>query len=338
MKVLFVCGSYPPEKCANADTALIMVNLLKKNGLEIEVLSNIDWGLKRIFKIIRFAKKYKADIVHIQYPGMGFKRSLVPQILAFITRKKSVITIHEVSQVHFLRKLSLLPYSFCSHLIFTNDFDRSFYLKIFPWTSSEKSKVVPIGSNIQVFKDLTYNERRRNVILYFGQIRPQKGLEKVIELAKLIKNNRLDLEVFIVGRTYNEFETYFNEIQNYSVGLPISWKLNLPEEDVSTLLGTILFAYLPFPDGASERRGSSFATMAHHMITFTTQSKITPYSLNSSVVFVNKPEEVLSYIAKTDILNVYQDLAKNSDLFLQKYSWEKIIKDYIELFKTVPHP
>src|SRR5438132_66255 len=127
MKLLYVCGSYPPEKDSFADTAKIAVELFQKKGLEVEVLSNVDWRISNWLKIRRIVKDSGADIIHMQYPSMGFKYRISPLLLPFINRRKTIVTIHEVSQFHLLRKLMLLPFSFCAHLAFTNAYEKFFF-------------------------------------------------------------------------------------------------------------------------------------------------------------------------------------------------------------------
>ena len=127
MKVLFVCGSYPPDPCAIADVSFIIVNLLRAKNIDVEIVANIDWRLKNIKGIKKIIFNSKADLIHIQYPSMGFGTSLIPQFIALFYRANTIVTIHEVSQSHIVRKLSLIPFSFCSKIVFTNKFEANYY-------------------------------------------------------------------------------------------------------------------------------------------------------------------------------------------------------------------
>lgn len=339
MKILFICGSYPPEKCSNADTSAIMVDILRNKGLDIEVMSNLDWRVSNWMKISQIIKKSNADVIYIQYPGMGYRFSITPQILSFLNRKRVIVTLHEVSQLHIIRRLSILPFSFCKKIIFTNEFEKEYFLKFYPWTKSKKAGRIPIGSNISVYKNLPLKDRTANSIIYFGQIRPKKGIEEVIELAKLIKERDLNFSVVIMGRTYERFGDYYLKMLKESEGTNLKWMIDVSEEQVSELLGSTILAYLPFPDGASERRGSLFAALSHHMVVFTTKGEFTPLEMNICVNYINSPSDFLEYLTSdynvTRLLLTEEKKDLDIDIFLNKYTWETIMDQYIDEFNKI---
>ncbi|MDR1884367.1 MAG: glycosyltransferase [Prevotella sp.] len=339
MKILFICGSYPPEKCSNADTSAIMVDILNKKGLDVEVMSNIDWKLSNWRNIRKIIKKSQADIIYIQYPGMGYKFSITPQILSFLNRRRVIVTLHEVSQLHIIRKLSLLPFSFCKRIMFTNNFERNYFHKIYAWTKQNKTGKIPIGSNISTYLDLPLKDRNRNQIVYFGQIRPKKGIEEIIELAKLIKKNDLNYTVIIMGRTYEKFYDFYQEMLALTEDTNISWLIDVSEKRVSEILGSNVIAYLPFPDGASERRGSLFAALSHHMIVFTTKGGQSLQEMNNCVTYINTPVDFFNYLIQDYNINTLMtdEKNKNSNInaFMNQYSWDVIMNQYIEEFKKV---
>ena len=179
---------------------------------------------------------------------------------------------------------------------------------------------------------------KQNTIVYFGQIRPNKGLESIILLGKLIKEKNLSFFIIIMGRTYEKFESYFQKIYSDSFGLPIEWVLNKDEIEVSQVLSENAMAYLPFPDGASERRGSLFAAIQHNMIIFTTKGKHTPPEFDSLLNYVSNPDELIKLLAINNnqlirfLSNKELDFEKAKDNFLDFYNWETIVEKYIILY------
>ena len=336
MKVLLVSGSYPPVFCGIGDYTLKLSEALQHSGIEVEVLANINWSLRNIFYIKRTISEINPDIIHIQYPSVGYGFSLVPQLLSLMY--KTIVTIHEVSQSYWMRKLSLMPFSFRSTLIFTNSFELSAFKKIFPWRTSN-CHIVPIGSNISVNSNIK-NTKDRNFenIVYFGQIRPQKGLESVVELAKLIKENNLNYRLIVVSQLFERFKSYYEYIFNSAKDLNIEWKLNLSESNVGEILSSNALCYLPFPDGASERRGSLFAALNNKMLVFTTEgTQITP-SIKKSVLITDFPNDVIGILrdnSKNTFISMANAKQNHIEALIKSISWPEIAKSHTDIYSVL---
>jgi glycosyltransferase involved in cell wall biosynthesis len=163
------------------DYAVRLDDALKAIGIESCMIASNNWSLAGAFAASRSLQRWHFDIVHIQYPTVGFGAKLGPQILALLRR--CVITIHEASQRHVLRKLALLPFSIRpKHIIFTTELERKFAAKWAPWIS-KVSSVIPVGSNINVVPRV--DKSREEVIVYFGLIAPRKGIEDVASTVAL---------------------------------------------------------------------------------------------------------------------------------------------------------
>ncbi len=107
----------------------------------------------------------------MQYPTLGYGYSLSPHLLSLV--KPMVITIHEASQAHILRFISLFAFTLNSQrLIFTSNYERKYFEKFYPYVK-DKTYVIPIGSNIPFCPK--EGERKREIV-YFGLIAPNKNL------------------------------------------------------------------------------------------------------------------------------------------------------------------
>src|ERR1700719_4557504 len=148
MKVALVTGPCPPGGCGVGDYTMCLGNALKASGIETHVITSGDWNLLGVFKESRRLREQKFDIVHIEYPTVGFGTQLGSQGLSLL--QSCVVTIHEASQRHILRKLALLPFAVRpEYMIFTNRFERRFAMTWAPWIACASS-VIPVGSNIAV--------------------------------------------------------------------------------------------------------------------------------------------------------------------------------------------
>lgn len=336
MIVVFITGSYPPDICGVGDYTYKLASTLKSYGISVKIITHKNWRILNVCSIIKHLNNIKSDIIHIQYPTVGFGSKLGPQMISIL--KPCIITLHEVSQTHILRRLSLYPFTIRSrHIIFTNSFERDYSVKYAPWISS-RSSIIPIGSNIPSGKYETeiINDDKINEITYFGLIRPQKGLEDVLTLAKLIKEKYLPLCIRIIGMPDPRQINYYNELRVIAKDYPVIWDIGLSEKEVAKLLARSKIAYVPFPDGASERRGSLLALLSNAVATVTTRGLHTPSDLDGVVEFASNPEQALKVINKIIYDKEWQmRLIKNGLAYANRFTWENIAAKHIELYEKI---
>jgi glycosyltransferase involved in cell wall biosynthesis len=305
---------------------------LSASGAETCVITSGNWNLLGVFAASRRLREQKFDIVHIEYPTIGFGKKLAPQGLSLL--RNCVITIHEASQRHILGKLSLYAFAVRpEHIIFTTHFERRFATKWAPWIA-RASSVIPVGSNIAV----TAPESPRNLteIVYFGLIVPRKELEQVLELASLIRLAGLPLVVRVIGHVSPKQAAYLDELRLKATGLPIIWDNNLSEEQVAKRLAGASFAYLPYTDGASERRTTLKAALLSGLAVVTTRGPHTPRDLEGVVRFCRSPEEALAEVGS--LVESPEDISKMSVKAVeygQQYTWERIAKLHLEVYHSV---
>ena len=330
MKIAIVTGTFPPGTCGVGDYTARLAEALGQTGLDVRIIDVGDWRMRGALKTRNSLQNY--DLVHIQYPTPGSGYSLGPHALSLL--RSCVVTIHEASQRRILRKLSLLPFMVRPrHLIFTSDFERRFVTGWVPWVA-RNSSIVPIPSNIRAFPQ----ERRRTTseIAYFGLILPRKGLEQVVELTQLIKSEGLDLKVRIIGKPRPEHMGYFQELRSLTGELPVIWDLDLSEDLVAERLASSSVAYLPFPDGASERRSSLKAALVNGVAVITTQGAHTPESMKSVVRFSENPRRAL-LIARSLLASEQDraDLAKNAAQYLRQCTWEHVAELHLAVYRSL---
>src|SRR5512141_3088633 len=104
MRILFIAGSYPPQKCGVGDyTKHLAWPLSNRIGVRVAVLADEEishaprdpqveefpfvkgWRVSDIPRVVKVLKEWKPDIVHIQYPTQGFYgRKILPYDLPLI--------------------------------------------------------------------------------------------------------------------------------------------------------------------------------------------------------------------------------------------------------------
>lgn len=330
MKVALITGDCPSGECGVGDYTACLDKSLKDCGVESRVIASSDWSLRGALEVHRSLRQQNFDIVHIEYPTVGFGYKMGPQGLSLL--RKSVVTIHEASERRILRKLSLLPFAIRpEHLIFTSHFERRFATTWAPWISTVSS-VIPVGSNIGVCR--SGRPRALNEIVYFGLLMPHKGLEQVIELSRLIKSSELSLTVRIIGTAPQRHAGYLERLRSEASHLPILWDLDLSEIQIAERLGQASIAYLPYPDGASERRTTLKAALLNGVAVLTTRGHQTPRTFANVVRFCQKPEEALAAIR---LLTQHSDeIARMASAAAQvgrTYSWKRIAELHLRVYQ-----
>lgn len=333
MKIAMVTGSYPPEPCGVGDYTAKLAQSLITKGVTVNIPTDIRWGLLDVHSAAAKVKAAAPDIIHIQYPTRGYGYKLGPQALN-LRVKPCVVTLHEVSQAHLLRQLSLYPFALgAKRLIFTSAYEMNYALKWAPWLAN-RSSVIPIGSVISAPVDASAKDL--DDIVYFGLIRPKKGLEQVIRLADLARSEGVSLRVRIIGSVDSKLQPYLEDLRLASMGLPVTWELGLPEPEVANLLARSRIAYMPFPDGASERRSSLLALLLNGVATVSTKGAFTTGAMAEALAFAETPEEALGVIKGLMADSGKRELlAHKARGYARRHDWDDVASKHLELYQRV---
>ena len=330
LKLALVIGRCPPGDCGVGDYTRCLRDALLARGVEAHLIESEDWRAMSAFEVREALRSY--DLVHIQYPTLGFGYKLGPQTLSLL--KSCVVTIHEASKRRILRKLSVFPLLVrAKHIIFTSEFERQYVTRRFKWIKA-RSSIAPVPSNIRVYP----GERTRtaNEVVYFGLILPRKELEDAVELSRLIQSEGLAWKVRVIGRLRSEYTEYFQKMKAATAALPLVWDLNGSEEQVAERLASSQIAYLPYPDGASERRGTLKAALANGVAVVTRAGAHTPQAMKNFLTFAGTPREAMGAICLLFENPIERArLARNAADYLQQCSWERVADLHAAIYRRL---
>ncbi|PIK73750.1 hypothetical protein CS379_06635, partial [Methylobacterium frigidaeris] len=128
------------------------------------------------------------------------------------------------------------------------------------------------------------SEAREPTLVYFGQIGPDKGLEAFLAVSERLRAGGESLAIVVIGSPSGPDCPVFRDVSARADQLGIRLVLNAEPEQVSDELSRARVAFLPFPDGVSEKRGSALACLEHGLVVVTTHSAKTPDWLRASTV------------------------------------------------------
>ena len=315
MKILVVVGSFPPEACGVGAYTARLVEAFTARGRSVQVSVGNSWPIA--------APASDGTITHLQYPSVGAGTSLSP-VRAFVrpTRGPKVLTLHEFTRSHILRKLASVALALAADAVVATS--RREALAIRRWTCGLKRPVViPIGSNIPEAA-----QRTRDIdVVYFGLLGPGKGLELFLELVELAPAGWV---FAVVGEAPPQYCSFAKEMAGRASRLGVRWIGPQPDAEVARVLSSARFAYLPYPDGASERRGSLFAAMANGAVPITTVGPDTTAELGECVISAADPRAALAAACSepATLLRV----ASAGSAYLKGRAWDAIAAQHDLLY------
>ena len=242
--------------------------------------------------------RQKIDALNIQYQTGAYRMHPAVNLLPLYLKLRGnparvVVTFHDLLLPYLfpkagrMRRLAnWLLLKFSDAAIVTNVEDATV---VAGW--GDKVQVIPIGSNIAVSPPDDYSRdmwRREHhigdhevLIAYFGLLNQSKGLDTLLHaLATLPPRFKLAIIGGGVGssdQTNRRFAAQIEaEIERLGLGQRIIRSGQISEREVSAWLCSADLAALPFRDGATLRRGSLLAALAHGLPTVSTTASRTP--------------------------------------------------------------
>ena len=361
MRVLLITGSFPPMKCGVGDYSYhlskalasdpqIQVGILtsairgiKNNINRIEVFPIIkQWAPPEALQIMKIIRRWSPDIVHIQYPTQGYGHGLLPwliPLISFMTGKKVVQTWHEGygrrnAPELFLK--SIIP----SGLVLARTQYKETLHPMLRWALwKKKVAFIPIASNIPVISITdqeknalkgNYLKGQKRLIIFFGFIYPNKGIELLFEIADPSSD-----QIVIAGEIGTD-SSYYQSILNKSAIKTWADKATvigfIPATDISALLAVADAVVLPFRSGGGEwNRGSVKASVTHGAFTITTSQTKNGYDKKHNIYYakVDDVQEMKS------AMNTHAGKRRDYDTDIDKDEWRDIANQHIKIYQEM---
>jgi glycosyltransferase involved in cell wall biosynthesis len=253
------------------------------------------WWSWRILQDI--AREIQPDVVHIQYQaaayGMHPALNLAPaRLLQSEARPHLAVTFHDLKVPYLFPKAGPLRRWVMLRLARAADVAIATNAADFQTLQSARGikvlDLIPIGSNIRAQPPAGYDRaawrarlgvRPEDVLLcYFGFLNASKGGETLmLTLAELVRRGVPAHLIMVGGQVGASDPTnviYLERVRQLTDRLGIAarvhWTGYIPEEEVSAHLLAADVCVLPYRDGASFRRGSLMAVLAHGLSIVTT--------------------------------------------------------------------
>jgi glycosyltransferase involved in cell wall biosynthesis len=321
VKILLVSGSLPAVRCGIGEyTARLASALALVPGVSVQVLTTsselvhpeavaparvlppiANWGLLSVIRVAGLIRRLAPDVVHVQYPAVGYARSLgvlaLPLAVRWLARVPVVLTIHERSEKRWHGRLATDFMAVTSSRVVFPDPVEAASLRRRLRVLGTRVDVAQMISTIPITRDTDRTAFRARIGLApgellvgtFGLIHPRRRLEDLIDgLAALRASTPSHL--LIVGgeaeydaqRAAEYAAMLKRKISDLGLSGSVTWLGYVSSADVSAALQACDVAALLYREGASERNTTLQAALEHRLPIVTTDGPATSDSLRAT--------------------------------------------------------
>lgn len=309
MNIGFVTGEYPPMQGGIGAHCHALAAALSDAGHRVAVYTDRRgvsddprtaltadggrwrWGSLRA--IDAWARRERLDVVNLHYQTAMYQMSPFIHVLPDVVRAAPVVTtFHDLRVPYLFPKAGRVRTWIVNRLarasagaISTNHEDAAALRQVAPGVPVE---LIPIGSSVRTalppdFNAAAFRSERgvqpgEIVIAHFGFMNHSKGIEVLLDALAALRADRLPVRLWMVGGrtgasdpTNAAFAAQIDaKITALGLADVVHWSGFVDDPTASAYLTTADVVALPFLDGASYRRSSLMAVIAHGCAIVTT--------------------------------------------------------------------
>ena len=361
MKVLLVTGSFPPIKCGvgdyseNVARALaryssVQVGVLTSKAVStanvpdgVELFPLIErWSIGEANKAIGVIRRWKPDIVHVQYPTRGYGTGKLPwflPILAFTMGVRVVQTWHGGYGIGIrdLVKFCLKMVVPSKVVVVYQEYEAIFHPflhALVRWKQPgfiANAPAIPrivLETNERELVRARYARADRRLIVFVGFVFPYKGVELLFEIA----NPTID-QIVIAGEIGSA--EYLTSLE--TLARSESWKGHatitkaVSLEELASLLQVADAVVLPFREGGGDWNTSLLGATANGAFVVATSRNEHGYDVRRNVYFarVDDVEEMRAAV------NAHAGTRRQYDAQIDGDPWSRVARDHEVLYDNI---
>jgi glycosyltransferase involved in cell wall biosynthesis len=365
-------GAYT-EKLAYALTDLgwkasvLTTSRLKEREIAapIDVLPAMNnWNWRLWYAVPDIAQRIQADWLHVQYQTAAFDMNPSINIAPGKWQRdgyRVAWTYHDLLVPYLFPKagdrlrrfVTRRPAKTADLTVVTNEGDRR-QLEDFARTLAK----IPIGSNIPV-TEVTSSQRKHVrdqlgytdadfVIAYFGFLNRSKGGLTLVRTLELVRSELPHARLLMIGERVGASDptnyAYLHEVESLIKELDLTsavqWTGLLDDRQVSHALSAADVLFMPYEDGASLRRGTLMAGLAHGCAVVTTQPQAPCPELvdGQDLLFVPPahPQAAASEILRiAGNAKLASRLRAGAKISSRQFTWQEIARQHAGLYDSL---
>jgi glycosyltransferase involved in cell wall biosynthesis len=330
------------------------------------------WGWSSLRILREVCRAYQPHIVHLQYQTGAFGMHPAINFLPRYFRGRPgdagrapciVTTFHDLRVPYLFPKagpvrdwVTRTLAESCDAVIATNDED---YARLATWTLKLLT-LIPIGSNIAATLPADYDRNawraklgvaeNETLLCYFGFLNESKGGETLVRALAQMPQAKLLMLGGQTGASDPTNVAYLAKIKSLISNLQLTnrvlWTDHVAPAMVSAHFRACDVCVLPYRDGASYRRGTLMAALAHGCAIVTTVvngrasvvSKLPPLRDGANCVLI-PPDAPPAIVSAVQRLMASRELRERIGAGAQKlaahFTWDKIAQQHLELYERI---
>lgn len=298
MKLLFITGSFPPERCGVGDyTASLARVVADQQGHNVFVLTGDNsgehhdnegvevlrampsWGLCNLRRFMSLMREISPEVMHIQYPTQGYRGGLLPwliPLISFLMGCRVIQTWHEGFGIWRAPMFALLVMVPGPIIVVRPNYLDALH-PFFRWLTTRKTFCyIPSAPSIPRSKLGPAEARRfrarypsdRKLLVFFGFLYPSKGVDRIFEFADPSR------DFLVIAGAVPEDGRYLAVLQNRASrpdwsGL-VCFEGEVSADYAANLLAVADVVVLPFESGGGEWNSSLLAAKINRAFVVTT--------------------------------------------------------------------
>lgn len=323
------------------------------------------WGARIWQQVPHLAQQIGATWLHVQYQTAAFamnpainlapgqwRRHAQPVQVAWTYHDLLVPYLFPKAGARLRQWVTLRPAHTSQLVIATNQGD---YQQLAHTSSPATLLKIPIGSNIQVHASTpaaraTARTKRgypdQSLLLgYFGFLNRSKGGLTLVRTLHELVSQGYDAHLLMIGEkvgasdptNYAYLQAVEALIQQLGLGARVQWTGHLSDVEVSHALHLVDVMLMPYMDGASLRRGTLMAGLAHGcaIVTTTPQSPLPELVDGRDLLYVPPEEPQVAANAIRRLVNephLRQTLQAGARQQSHLFTWSAIAAQHIEAY------
>lgn len=319
MRILLVSGTLPPEPCGVGDyTDALARSLARIEGNGVAVLTSGNgaapastdydvlrpvsgWRLSELVAAWAAIRRWRPDIVHVQYPTQGYQGRWLPSLIpaaACLTGAGVVRSWHEPFPRSQWKRFVVQCAAPGPAIVVRPNFEQLMWPPLLPLLKLRRRRLIrgasaipPTRRSAEEIGELRSRLLRdgRRLLAFFGFLHPLKGAEQLFDIADpatdrllIVGEDRIDPAYSAKLRTLADGERWAGRARLTG---------NLPANEIADLLAAADAVVLPFIDGGGTWNSSIHAASLQGTPVVTTHAKGAPGTDNGLVTFVDAGDQ-----------------------------------------------
>jgi glycosyltransferase involved in cell wall biosynthesis len=361
MRICFISGALPEVSCGIGDYTDALARALARRDHEVIVVTtasadlrpgdayrvvplNTDWSLGKAGQIAAAARREGADVLHLQFPGVGYGRGLGACFVPWAARLRGhapllVATLHEFDQFRFRYRARLaLAVAACDLVVAPDPAVLSSVRQHLRWRPGKNLELIPVAANVWPVAEAGAGESRDGAELtvgYWGFIRQDKGVDRLLNAFAAIRRVRPARLVLAGDPGPDEacIASVWHQAEELGITEAITTTGRIPAERLSAVLASFDACVLPFREGLTQNRTTYAGAVAHGLYIVTTATSKLGFEPETNTTYVRPGDEG----ALTDAILDASAHPRRRRIETPESQWDRIAELHLAAYSRARH-